>query len=82
MKKIKGLRVKVTYTVGLGDIEVPDSVFKALRKCYDAGGGIPMPDECVINRERELACAAEWMSDTIREGDAMDWEYEIESLDE
>lgn len=49
MKKIKGLRVKVTYTVGLGDIEVPDSVFKALRKCYDAGGGIPMPDECVIN---------------------------------
>lgn len=32
MKIIKDLSVTVTYTVGLGDVEVPDKVFEQLDK--------------------------------------------------
>ena len=32
MKKIKDLTIKVTYRVGLSDVEVPDKVYDELAK--------------------------------------------------
>lgn len=80
MKKIKDLTVKVTYTVGLCNLNVPDEVYNALAECYDNGGEVPMPDDCIIDNCPELACASEWLTDNINESDAMDWEFEIEDL--
>ena len=78
MKKIKNLTVKMTYRVGLGNVEVPDDVDDSLAKCYDEGGDVPMPNES----DEYSAEASEWLSDNIREADAMDWEYEIEDFEE
>lgn len=75
MKKIKDLMIKVTYTVSLRDVEVPDEVFDELAKAYDEGGDMPEWDD-------ELENANEWLSDNIRQEDATDWEYEIENFEE
>lgn len=80
MKKIKELKIKVTYTVGLCDVEVSDKVYEALGECYDKGGDVPMPDECTLNGEKELTCASEWLSDNVNESDAMDWKFEIDDF--
>lgn len=61
---------------------MPDSLYDALAQCYDEGGEVPMPDECSINGQPELAEAAEWLTYNIRQNDAMDWEYEIETFEE
>ena len=82
MKTIKDLTIKVTYTVGLCDVEMPDNVYDALSQFYDEGGEVPMPDECFIRGGEELRCAAEWILDNIQEADAMDWEYEITEFEE
>ena len=39
MKNIKDLTIKVTYRVGLGNVEVPDEVYNELAKAYDADIG-------------------------------------------
>lgn len=78
MKTIKGLTVKVTYRVSLGNVEVSDDAYEALGECYDKGGDVPMPNES----DEDSAEASEWLSDNIREADAMDWEYEIEDFEE
>ena len=71
MKKIKDLTIKVTYRVGLSDVEVPDKVYDELAKAYDEGGYVPEGDD-------ELENANEWLLDNIRQEDAMDWEFEID----
>lgn len=73
MKNIKDLTIKVTYRVGLGNVEVPDEVYNELTKAYDEGGDVPEWDD-------ELENAKEWLSDNIREADAMEWEYEIDDF--
>lgn len=82
MKTIKDLTIKMTYRVGLGNIEVSDEVYNALADCYDRGGDVPMPDGCSITGHPELAEAAEWLIDNIQQIDAMDWEFEIEDFEE
>lgn len=70
MKTINNLTVTVTYTVGLGNIEVPKKVYDDLMKHYDNElQGVP-----------EDSIAAEWLADNIKEKDAMDWSYEIDDL--
>lgn len=73
MKNIKDLTIKVTYRVELGNVEVPDEVYNELAKAYDEGGDVPEWDD-------ELENAKEWLSDNIREADAMEWEYEIDDF--
>lgn len=73
MKNIKDLTIKVTYRVGLGNVKVPDEVYNELAKAYDEGGDVPEWDD-------ELENAKEWLSDNIREADAMEWEYEIDDF--
>ena len=67
------LTIKVTYRVGLSDVEVPDKVYDELAKAYDEGGYVPEGDD-------ELENANEWLLDNIRQEDAMDWEFEIDDF--
>lgn len=49
MKKIKDLTIKVTYRVGLSDVEVSDKVYDELAKAYDEGGDVPEWDDELEN---------------------------------
>lgn len=72
MRTIKDLTVKVTYTVGLSDVEVPEEVAKQLEQMADYGFSIC---DSEINKFPE---AFEWLSYNISEDDALYWEYEVE----
>ena len=78
MKKIKDLTVTVTYTVGLCDVEVSEKVFNALNALADRG--------CVhcnlVGQDEQVDTAFEWLGDNINEGDACNWEYEIEEMED
>lgn len=79
MKTIKDLTIKVTYRVGLGNVKVSDEVYDALGECYDKGGDVSEVSTCTTDK---VSIASEWLSDNIREADAMNWEYEIEDFEE
>jgi len=72
MKFIKDLSVKVTYTVGLGNLEVSEKVFKELNKIEKNGSidgtGMDYPE------------AVEWLRNNIRERDCHDIEYTVELI--
>ena len=70
MKTIKDLTIKTTYTVGLGNVKVPDNVFDALKKAFDEGEEIDLTS-------LENDNAAEWLTDNIIQRDCMDCEWEI-----
>lgn len=72
MKTIKDLYVKVTYTVGLSDVEVPEKVAKQLEQMADYGFSV---EDCESSKYPE---AFDWLGYNIRERDAMDWAYEVE----
>ena len=61
----------VTYTVGLGNVEVSDNVYEGLTSQYKFD-----PDDTSLT-EAELE-ALEWLADHIEERDAMDWNYEVD----
>lgn len=73
MKKVKDLTVKVTYRVGLGDVDMPDEVYNELAEAYDNGDEL---DPTRMNYPK----ASEWLSDHIRESDCIDWEVELEEI--
>lgn len=77
MKTIKDLTVKVTYTVGLNNVQVSDEVYEALSNCYDKGGEV-----ITDGFDDEEQTASEWISDHVHEADAMDWEYEIKDFND
>ena len=72
MRTIKDLTVKVTYSVGLSDVEVSEKVAKQLEQMADCGFSI---SDSEINKFPE---AFEWCSNNISEDDALYWEYEVE----
>ena len=72
MRTIKNLYVKVTYTVGLEDVEVSNEVFEQLDKMADYGFSV---EDCESSKYPE---AFDWLAYNIRERDALDWAYEVE----
>ena len=72
MRTIKHLTVKVTYTVGLGDVEVTEEVAEQLEKMSDYGFSI---SDSEISKYPD---AFNWLSENISEEDALYWEYEVE----
>ncbi len=78
MKTIKELTVKVTYYVGLSDVEVSDELYEALLHMADRG-----EISCdSAGSDEQIDTAIEWLGDNIREDDACSWEYEITDIDE
>jgi hypothetical protein len=76
MVKIKDLTVKVTYRVGLGEVEMPEEVHQQLLEASQNG------DEIEMGGISKYPDAYEWLSDNIRERDCMDWSAEIEEVSE
>jgi len=74
MKTVKDLTVKVTYRVGLGDVEMPQKVYDQIVEAAENG------DDIDPSGSRKYADAADWLSDNIRERDCMDCEAEIEEV--
>ena len=72
-KTIKYLSVKVTYEVGLGNIDIPKKAFKQIVKAYEKGDGIEM-------QYGKYPDAEIWISDNIKERDCMEWKAEIIDL--
>ena len=70
MKPIKDLNVKVTYRVGLGDVEFPPKVFKQLTEIAEKG--VELND-----MENDYPEALEWLRDNIK---GCDLEYEVTEL--
>lgn len=70
MKNINNLTVTVTYTVGLGNIEVSKEVYDNLMEHYD-NGSWEVPQDSI---------AAKWLENNIKEKDASNWSYEINDL--
>ena len=71
MKVIKDLVITVTYTVEIGEVEVPDKVFEQLNKMAIYGISVGIGDS------EKYEKAFEWLMNNIREEDAMEWEYEV-----
>jgi hypothetical protein len=76
MKLVKDLTVKVTYSVGLGNIEMPDIVHQQLLKAFEKGHEIDS-----VSYRKEYQEASEWLVENIREKDCFDWEAEITELE-
>lgn len=74
MITIKDLTVKVTYRVGLGEVEMPEKVHQQLLEASKKD------DEIKMGSISKYSDAYEWLSDNIRERDCMDWEAEIEDV--
>ena len=78
MRRIKDLTVTVTYTVGLGDVEVNEKVFNALNALADRGNV-----HCdLLGQDEQVDTAFEWLGDNINENDACNLGYEIEEMEE
>lgn len=73
MRKVEDLQVTVTYRVGLGDVSMPERVYKQLSVAVKNGDEI---DGSSIT----YSDAEEWLRGNIREQDCMDWECEIDQL--
>jgi hypothetical protein len=75
MKKVKELSVTVKYSVGLGDIEIPDDVYNEIIKSQDSF------IEIAADSQHLYPQAFQWFIDNIKERDCIDITYEILNID-
>lgn len=75
MKNIKTLEVKVTYTVGYGDMEMPIEVFNEINQAIE-NGDIIGEDPLKYNT------ATDWLINSIQQRDACEWGYEVTEIEE
>lgn len=73
MQKVNTLRVEVKYVVELSDFEIPQKLFEEME---DLQGHTIYPSRA----QTEYPEALDWLSENIKEGDAYDWEYEIDEI--
>lgn len=74
MKNIKELRVKITYEVGLGDLEMPIEVYNEIEEAGENGNDIEM-------NSLKYPKAEQWLYQNIKESDCVEWKTEIIELD-
>jgi hypothetical protein len=70
---IKNLTVKITYTVRLGDVEVSEKEYEALKNLAEFGSGDPFED--FDDKPRD---AFKWLKDHIQEDDDSDLKYKVD----
>lgn len=68
------LTVKITYRVGLGNVDVPENVYRQLVEAASNGDDIEMAGD------KKYDDAYEWLVSNIEENDCMDWACEIEDI--
>lgn len=76
--KIKELKVKFTYYLGLRDVEVSDELYEALQHMAEYGS----IDCGLVTLDKQIDAAMEWLGNNIPEDDACNWEYEITDMEE
>lgn len=72
--KVKNISVTVTYSVGLGDVDMPKEVYEELKEACESG------DE-IANHPQKYAKASQWCIDNMKERDCFEWKYEVIELD-
>lgn len=72
MKKIKEIRLTVTYTVSLKEAEVSTEVFNQLNFAIDNGDK--------IDGHPFYYKAMDYMKSNVKESDCLDWRVEIDDL--
>ena len=75
--KVEDLTIKVTYKVGLGDVEMPKEVYEQLLLASENWKEI---DSTMLDEEYQEA--ADWLRDNIKEADCMDWVAEVDEISE
>lgn len=73
--KLSDLSIKVTYRVGLGDIEIPKKVYEQLLMAYSDSESI----DATMMKKNQVE-AGEWLHQNIKEGDCNEWIAEIEDI--
>ena len=73
MRKIEDLTVKVTYEVGLGDVDIPDKVYKELLESF-------YNNRDIETNSVRYPLAEKWLNENIRERDCCQWKAEITEL--
>lgn len=77
MIKVEDLTIKVTYKVGLSNVEMPKEVYEQLLLASENWKEI---DPTTMDEEyRE---AADWLHENIKEADCMDWVAEVDDISE
>ena len=77
MKKTNNLLVKVTYQVGIADLDLSEEDYKALLSAYENGDELEYSSAFL---DETKARAFMWLSDNIKEEEALTWKYEIEEF--
>ena len=75
MKNLKSLTVTVNYTVGLGNLDIPEKEFNQLVDAYDNA------DE-IDGSSNEYGDLSDWLANNIREKDCVNIHYEIDDFEE
>lgn len=75
MIKVEDLTIKVSYTVGLGNVQMPEEVYRQL---LDAAENFKELD--VTGGSRDHQEAAEWLVENIKEKDCCDWSAEVDEI--
>ena len=70
---IKKLNVRITYTATLGNVEVSEKEYEALKDLKEHGSGNPFED--FDDQPRD---AFKWLKDHIQENDDYDLKYEFD----
>jgi predicted metal-dependent HD superfamily phosphohydrolase len=67
------------FRVELGDVEVSDKVYRGLEKISEE---LAITDnEGARSNDPDIVDAFEWLNDNIHDGDACNWEYEVDIED-
>lgn len=74
MKKVDNIRVKVEYIVEKSDFEIPQELFDEIEDLER----IDMTSDALM---LGFPNVLDWLSENIKEGDAFDWEYEIDEIE-
>ena len=73
--KIKDLRVRVIYEVGLGDLDMPSEVYNEIQEADENGDEIDG-----MSSAGKYLKASEWLGINIKESDCMEWRAEVFEL--
>ena len=70
---IKSMKVKVTYTLEMGDYTASETVKNRLIEACEK-------QELLDPNKIQDAETGDWIFDNVNERDALDWEFEIEEI--
>lgn len=73
MKNVKKIEVTVTYKVGLGNVKMPEKVYKQIVEAAENGNDIE-------GDGLKYSDAAEWLTSNVKERDCFEWKTEIDEI--